>query len=58
MHDPYLKWSQLACIICTVYEQPAIDGRSIAAVTNKNQGAMHASTWAVFAMVANAAHRQ
>ena len=58
MHDPYLKWSQLACIICMVYEQPTIDGRSVATVTNKNQGAMYASTCTVSATVANAAHRQ
>ena len=25
----------LACIICTVCEQPAVDSRSVAAVTNK-----------------------
>ena len=32
-----LTWSNLkpACIICTVCEQPAVDGRFIAAVTNK-----------------------
>ena len=35
MHGPYLKQSQMACIICTVCEQPAVDGRSIAAMTNK-----------------------
>ena len=35
MHGPYLKWSQMACIICTVCEQPAIDGQSVAVMTNK-----------------------
>ena len=37
MHDPKLPEaiSIWRCIICTVCEQPAIDGRSIAAVTNK-----------------------
>ena len=32
-----LTWSNLKpiCIICTVYEQPAIDGQSVAAVRNK-----------------------
>ena len=30
-----LKQSQPGTIICMVYEQPAIDGRSIAAETNK-----------------------
>ena len=32
-----LNWSDLypACITCTVCEQPVVDGRSIAAVTNK-----------------------
>ena len=31
MHGPYLKRFQ-PCIICTVYEQPAVDGRSDAAL--------------------------
>ena len=31
MHEPYLKGS----VICMVCKQPAVDGRSIAAVTNK-----------------------
>ena len=35
MHALYLKRSQTVCIICTVYEQPAINGRSVAAMTNK-----------------------
>ena len=35
MHGPYLKRSQKMCIICMVREQPAVDGQSIAAVTNK-----------------------
>ena len=34
MHDPYLKRPQPA-VYCTVGEQPAIDGRSVAVVTNK-----------------------
>ena len=32
MHGPYLN---PACIICTVGKQSAVDGRSVAAVTNK-----------------------
>ena len=35
MHGPYLKRSQMVCIICTVCEQPAVDSRSVATVTNK-----------------------
>ena len=35
MYGPYLKLSQMASIICMVCEQPAIDGQSVAAVTNK-----------------------
>ena len=34
MHDSYLKRSQPA-VYCTVGEQPAVDGRSVAVVTNK-----------------------
>ena len=37
---PYLK----LCIICTVGEQPAVNGQSVAAVTNNKKGAMRAST--------------
>ena len=35
MHGPYLKWFQTVRIICTVCEQPAVDSRSVATVTNK-----------------------
>ena len=35
MHSPYLKQFQPGAIICTVYKQPAVDGRSVAAETNK-----------------------
>ena len=35
MHRPYLKRFQTVCIICMVCEQPAVDSRSIATVTNK-----------------------
>ena len=31
-----------ACIICTVCEQPAVDGQSVAVVTNKKYGAVRA----------------
>ena len=55
MHDPYLKRSQPAVYGCMVCEQPAIDGQSVAAVTNKKKVAVHASTWAFFAQKANAA---
>ena len=36
MHNPH-TWSDLnpLCIICMVCEQPAVDGQSVAAVTNK-----------------------
>ena len=38
MHDPYLKRSQpdvYNFVRVSVCEQPAVDGRSVAAVTNK-----------------------
>ena len=35
MHGPCLKQSQTACIICMVCKQPAVDGWSVAAMTNK-----------------------
>ena len=35
MHDPYLKRSQPGVYNLMVCEQPAVDGRSVAAVTNK-----------------------
>ena len=44
MHGPYLKRSQTGVYICTVCEQPTVDGRSIAAMTNKKQGAVRALT--------------
>ena len=44
MHGPYLKRSQPGAIIRTVCEQPAIDGRSVAAETNKKYVAVRAST--------------
>ena len=34
MHNPYLN---PACIICRACKQPAVDGQSIAAVTNKKK---------------------
>ena len=45
-------------IICTVGDQPARNGRSIAAVTNNKKGAMRASTWAVSATVGDVACKQ
>ena len=50
-------WSDLnpACIICKICKQPAIDGRSIAAMTNKKYGAVRASTWADSTMAADTA---
>ena len=38
MHDFYLKRSQPGVYkFCMVFEQPAVDGRSVAAVTNKSK---------------------
>lgn len=35
MHRHYLKHSRMVCIICTICGQPAVEGRSVAVMTNK-----------------------
>ena len=42
MHGPYLKPAISTCMICTICEQPAVDGWFVAAVTNKKYGAVRA----------------
>ena len=42
---PLLEAGVYDCMVC---EQPAVDGQSVAAVTNKKKVAVHASTWAFF----------
>ena len=52
MHGPYLKQSQTGVDnFSTVHKQPAVDGWSVATVTNK--GAVRASTRIVSVTVAD-----